>query len=246
MKRSDRQIMLELLSVHNNMNSEYSLRATPESEREYKRSVKCGRRHCSSPSAEWSEAPRPFEMSVTGQNPACLALPYGTCGLMPLIRERLKDVIVGNLPGAVWGRCQHDTDRFTKDGRWYTMQVPRRMKVDSHRHSDCHHYQCAVCMKVVSFGKPGLVREQLEGRDMVCDDAGIYLSPELWEKLRLQQLMPDLKVLPITVLEKPRDGWILPGDPDWDGILRTPWEWMEYIRSTIGPHDQGGPIILKV
>ena len=106
---------------------------------------------------------------------------------------------------------------------FWTLWVPDSECVETNRGKYSRHHVCDGCGRVLGAGDEGLLRRDLRDRKLVTDITGsIIIERELWLSLESRRILRDLRASPMPVFESPVDDWVLPGDPGWDGVLRTP------------------------
>lgn len=192
----------------------------------YAQHIKC--RECNYPSYAYSMKPRPFDVHVLSdfRGIECSVLEIG----VSLVRLSLVDALAEFLsPTLVWSDvflAGGDTPPRRLDFR--ALQVPRSERVSTFRRRGCNFAVCVECGRVYSsdYSKgEAIVEHAAKGRPIVHDFAGsIYVREDIVKQLDLANFSEDIRLHKIPLLRKPEDGWVLPEDPEWDGILLSPDE----------------------
>jgi hypothetical protein len=196
------------------------------------------------PRREHSESPVPFPLEMHGQHRGSEAAVHE--GGFATVTHELREAI-----GDAWPKqtvfseaIEVDPPPRERRKRW-SIQLPRALQVYTFRNRGVGHRQCPGCGAIVCCNwsiKNAVARSQVRENQVMIDEfGGIFLTPALADRLRLTEKFPDLWYYRYRVVEKPLDGWTLPGDPGWDGVLRPPPGW----GADGWPLDRPGGIPLK-
>lgn len=186
---------------------------------------------CSMARKELQERPVPLEPTVLGDERgfyASLSTP-----VVHLFRDDAREFFGPYLPkSVVWGRVFRQEGLSRVPTRYSTCQVPRRDAVQLNRGTTpIAPVYCEKCGQAYCWAADcrhmGIMRWQIRDRPVLIDDCNMMaVHPEFFADMRLKERFPDLKVVhKIKVYDKDPHGWVLPGDPDWDGIFRIPPGW---------------------
>lgn len=185
----------------------------------YAKEVKCSL--CEWPNEQWQVNPRPLRIVVEGFTPGCSVGALGCPANM--ISDQLCDALAEYLPSSiVLDRVRLRTSEGIRDAGFRSVQVPRQEWVNPFRGKNSIHRYCASCNQVVGFGDNALVSYDVKDRVVVFDASGnLYIRHEIVEALKLRSRFEDIRLYRIPLLPAPIDGWTLPGDPEWQGVLRV-------------------------
>ncbi len=190
----------------------------------YEETIKC--RDCNWPRAELQEHPQPTEI---------IAVDAALKGVTPVVwgsfthcvSNDLLEVLGPYLPrSVVLGPIYSLATGSPQMLPFQSVQVPRAEWVIQYRGlREPVFYQCPGCGHTYYPNSEGeaFLQRYVENRPIVVSHRGdMFIRGSLAEELRLRARFEDLRLAKIPVLKKPRDRWTLPGDPGWDGVLRTP------------------------
>jgi hypothetical protein len=66
---------------------------------------------------------------------------------------------------------------------------------------------------------------------VVSEFCGLFCSPEFYHDMKLAERFSDIKITgKVRLYDRDPHGWVLPGDPEWDGVFRHPPGWVEIKR----------------
>lgn len=187
----------------------------------YEAMVKCP--ECPWPNRVWQERPLPLDVELEGSFPGVTTYVLGCVGA--LIRDDLCEVLEPYLPPVVLGRCRLRSGQLPLPFR--TVQAAKPEQVNPYRGSlaVAAYRQCGACGRISSgsVNPTGIVERDLRGRPIVVDEFGrLYIRRNLSLELRLRERFDDIRFHRVPIIPEPLDGYTLPGDPDWDGVLRLP------------------------
>ncbi len=213
---------MQIYSKYSSFSREDGFSAVPEWRAWYEEHVKC--RGCEWPCREWQENPRPLDVDVVGFFRGSVTDVIESTA--DLVRRELIEYLEGLLPPLVLGRSLVWESGRRRDSEFVTVQAPRSQWVNVHRGPSRWEYrQCEGCGRVFYSGSGGeaIVRREAGDRPIVVNEFGtLYIKPAVAEEIGLRRRFPDIKLYRFPVIEEPLDGWTLPVDPDWDGVLRPP------------------------
>ncbi len=193
---------------------------------------------------ELQEHPVPLEPTVWGDERgfhSSLNAP-----VVHLFRDDAREFFSPYLPASVvWGRVYRLNGRTRVPSNYSTCQVPRRDAVEMDRGTTpvapeycdkCRQAQCWAADRK----HMGIMRWQVRDRPVLIDDCNsIAVHPEFFADMKLKERFPDLKVVhKIKIYDKDPHGWVLPGDPDWDGVFRDPPGWVRRRNTELEEFDE--------
>jgi hypothetical protein len=200
----------------------------------YCANLKC--KQCPWPNEAWQDAPQPMDVLLIGAFPGVTTTP----STMPveLVRSDLRDIVAPFLPEAVWGRCIIEGHSKPTGHEFFTLQVPRRAWVSTARGKGSGHAQCLGCGHVVSRWPVTQAISAATARDrpiVVSDSGAMYIKSGLAKELRLRERFEDLRLFNIPLIAKPCDGWVLPEDAGWTGVLEPNKAFFQTLDPEIYP-----------
>lgn len=187
-------------------------------------------------------SPPPLEPLVTGKE-------LGFCSglftpVVTIMRDDAKAVFSPYLQGAVWGRIYELRNGEKRPTQYSTLLMPKALEVDSYRGRVIVAPKiCKFCGQAFTWAasckEEGLLRWQIRDRPVVFGNAvSLCVSPEYFKDMKLRSLFPDLKVVhKIKIYDKDPWGFVLPGDPEWDGTFRLPPAWLNRKQPVIAPDE---------
>jgi hypothetical protein len=200
----------------------------PEFTKEYLRQRACSpdrrERHCYFDKFEFQLRPTPLHAVVMGTQGgfcACLDTP-----VVLMLRADARLIFEPYLPHAVWGDVHRRLGSKLVHTGYYTCLLPRSEWVDCNRgHNYLEKTLCHVCGQVNGLASRsyhhGLLRRETRDRPVVISE-NLYLcvTPNFYEEQELEKRLPDIKIVyKIKVYDEDPAGWVLPGDPGWNGVL---------------------------
>lgn len=182
-------------------------------------------------------APRPVEVVLCASG-------IGVCGTTSgaptdIYSAALRAALEPFWPDtAVWGDCYELRGDRRVRIPYATLQVPASEHVNAYRGPRSSHRMCPECGRIISGvsmgGYQAILSSQVGDRRLVVDNTGaVYIEPSLLEECKLRERFEDLRTFAIRVIDAPLDDWVLPTDPGWDGVLRTPESWLARERDRI-------------
>jgi hypothetical protein len=223
-RRSERRsafsgnMYFEIYSKYSRFRYDDSFQVTPEWREWYEANVKCP--GCNWPERSWQERPQPLNVDLTGSFSGCATQAIGATGL---VREDLRAALATHTPrSVVWGQCYGSGPGGRRKLPFYTAQIPRAEGINPYRGPVSSAHLCTSCGRIGSFGKNAIVARDLRDRRIVLSDFGsLYIEKALATELKLRERFEDLRLYKVPVVPEPLDGWVLPGDPGWNGTLRA-------------------------
>lgn len=176
--------------------------------------------------------PRPIEPTVVGKE-------LGFKGVLDepvisLFREDAREFFAPYLPTAVWGRvwCEENGERVATN--YSTCVLPRFDCVEMDRGTTpiAPRY-CGLCNNAHCWAPAcrheGIIRHHIKDRPVIHDHGcSMCVHPEFYEDMKLKQRFPDIKIMhKVKIYDQDPHGWVLPGDPEWDGVFRKPPGWVD-------------------
>jgi len=192
----------------------------------YEVHLKC--RGCFRPKRAWQVSPKPIPVECVGRNFRGLSFrPLG----FPSDFWRLEflDSISRYLPSnMVLSPCNARGEYAEAARKYAAIHLPSSEYASKHRGAGNGHMICDGCgfMACPSWGDEGFVKHEVCDRPIVFDDfSGMYIIRPLALELKIGERFPDYRGHKVPVLDEAKDGYVLPGDPGWDGVLRPPPGW---------------------
>ena len=134
--------------------------------------------------------------------------------LYETIRPYCSDVVVGTVSLRTLSNCSS----------YISITAANAHRVRSDRGRHCRHAQfpcCKVWRNEIGWASGAIVERDLDGRPVCIGHNGnVLVESSLAKRLELSKRFPRLWLYRIDVVEKPLDGEVLPGDPEWDGVFR--------------------------
>lgn len=133
--------------------------------------------------------------------------------------------------------CEYSPVRRISRGRivpsrYSVCEVPHSEEVDPYRGTTPIAPQyCSTCNLAHTWTSEshelGILRWQIRDRPVLaCRSNVLAVHPDFYRDMKLKERFPDIKIAcKIKIYDKDPNGWVLPGDPDWDGVFRTPPGW---------------------
>lgn len=227
--------MLEVYSKYSRVSYDLDWIASEEWAREFKETKAC-------PKCQWASA-----RDLVSPLPACVVFARvgaGVCGFAveapAVVYSTLcRSALEPHWPqSAVWGDCYELRGDRQVQIPYATLQVPASEHVNAYRGPRSSHRMCPECGRIISGvsmgGYQALLSSQIGDRRLVVDNKGtVYIDPGLLEECKLRERFEDLRTYAIRVIDAPLDDWVLPTDPGWDGVLRTPESWLARERARV-------------
>jgi hypothetical protein len=179
------------------------------------------------------KSPKALEPVVTGDERGYHSILENP--IVHLFRDDAKEFFLPYLPmGGVWGRVWRDENGKRVATRHSTFQAPLTETVDMSRGTTfIAPKMCPVCGQARTWAPDckhmGILRWQLRDRPVVIGDStSICVHPDFYHDMKLKERFPDIKIVhKVKIYERDPHGWVLPGDPDWDGVFRKPPGWFD-------------------
>ncbi len=243
--KHDRYIALG--SKYDRLSNGVRMRVDPDWAAEYNRTRQCPglwdeASACRRERAEIQLDPPPLEPIVTGRELGFTS--FINRPVVATMRDDAKAVFAPYLEGAVWGRIYELRNGEKRPTQYSTLLMPRHLEVDSYRGRVIVAPKiCKFCGQAFTWAsackQEGILRWQLRDRPVVLGNAvNLSVSPEFFEDMKLRSLFPDLKVVhKVKIYDKDPWGFVLPGDPEWDGTFRLPPAWLNRKQPVIAPDE---------
>jgi hypothetical protein len=233
-------------SKHNRLSDPHQMFVSEEWEQWVKREWQCpgsNGQFCHYPRREIQDQPVPLEPTVEGAA-------RGFSRVLPdpviaVFRDDARELFDPYLsPRTVWGRVYTMLDGERVPTDYSTCQMPRFDEVEMDRGTSfiAPHY-CEMCKRAFCWAPDcrhmGILRWQIRDRPVLMANRGdLAVHPEFFEDMKLKERFPDLKVVhKIKIYDRDPHGWVLPDDPDWDGVFRKPPGWIDPVTEPI-PTDE--------
>ncbi|MBY0111966.1 MAG: hypothetical protein K2Y21_04030 [Phycisphaerales bacterium] len=177
-------------------------------------------RLCTMSSAQFNRNRKPLNVEVI-ERPTTSVVSLGMAEGLALRNDFFK-AIKPQLKEMITGKVWHIDDAGKRTRLPYvTIWTPPENRIDINRGEWSRHNICPLCGVISPLNYND--KEAVLTRSL--DDRMVYLSMResllmdlrLMENLDLKVRFPDLRALRIQVLDEPRDGDVLPGDPGWTG-----------------------------
>jgi hypothetical protein len=203
-------------------------RDDPEYANEYYRTRACSsdleRRYCAYDKLELQLNPTPLNAVVSGVE--CGFKINISSPVVMALRADARMIFEPFLPRAVWGDVHRRLGGKLVHTGYYTCLLPRDEWTSIGRGKNyLEHHLCPVCRQVhwlCSEAKHhGILRREARNRPVVLsENLFLCVTPEFYEQQELEKRLPDIKVCyKIKVYDEDPAGWVLPGDPGWNGVL---------------------------
>ena len=178
-------------------------------------------------------APIPLEPTVSGNERGFHFVL--DCPVVHLFRDDAREFFAPYLPSSgVWGRVWRDKNGERVPTSFSTFQIPWTEAVDVNRGKTPFSPKlCPACGRAEGITNQsrhmGILRWQLRDRPVVIDEkSNVCVHPDFYHDMKLKELFPDIKIVhKVKIYERDPHGWVLPGDPDWDGVFRKPPGWVD-------------------
>jgi hypothetical protein len=177
-------------------------------------------RFCTMSSARFNRERKPLDVEVI-ERPTTSVVHLGMADATALRNDFFK-VLRPYLKKTITGEVWH-LDETGKRTRlpYVTIWTPPENRIDINRGEWSRHNICPLCGVISPLNYND--KEVVLTRSL--DDRVVYLSMResllldlrLMQDLDLKRRFPDLRAIRIQVLDEPRDGDVLPGDPGWTG-----------------------------
>jgi hypothetical protein len=195
---------------------------------EYHRTRGCSsnreQRYCPYDKLELQLNPTPLDAVVFGMEPGCfgcLSSPVVT-----VLRADARQIFEPFLPRAVWGDVRRRVAGKLVHAGFYTCLLPRDEWVNIDRgHNYLPKKLCPVCGQVNWLSAQarhcGILRREARDKPVIMsENLFLCVTPEFYEQQELEKRLPDIKIVyKIKVYDEDPAGWVLPGDPGWNGVL---------------------------
>jgi hypothetical protein len=152
---------------------------------------------------------------------ACLDTP-----VIKILRADARMIFEPFLPHSVWGDVHRRLGTKLVHTGYYTCLLPRDQWVNIDRgHNYLPKKLCSVCGQVNWLSSQarhhGILRRESRGKPVIMSESlFLCVTPEFYEEQQLAVRLPDLKIsYKIKVYDEDPAGWVLPGDPGWNGVL---------------------------
>jgi hypothetical protein len=180
---------------------------------------------CGMACREVQEQPEGIDVEVDGIFPG---VGYTTGPSFGVISAELYKLLEPHMPkGLVTSDVYLGTGAKRRKLLQVAFQMPRARMAYKFRRKGSTFRQCPGCAEIVcndwSRGEAFVVSDVKE-RTIIFWDSSMYIHSQLVDDLRLREFSDDIRFYKIPLLKEPEDGWILPNDPGWDGVLRSPEE----------------------
>jgi hypothetical protein len=175
-------------------------------------------------SPHWHEQPAPIHVIVNSL-PSKLVSMTDVIIDLTILHKDVLEVLAQHCQGICCGNVILDSKTTEpQTTHFVTVAMPKRYRIQSDRGRNCRHKYfacCGVFSNHIGWAKGAIVERTLDDRQVYVDQDGwILVADKLVEDLALKERFPSLWLEPIPVVPEPLDGESLPGDPDWDGVLR--------------------------
>ncbi len=193
----------------------------PSSLRETQEKHLCPGSGCLELGQHWHLRPTPISITIEKESKAAWVDLLGDINVSLLhkrvyeaIRPYCTDVVVGTV----------HLKENTVSSSFVTITASNASRVRSDRGRHCRHFQydcCKIWRNEIGWASGAIVERELGGR-LVCiaHNGNVLVESSLAKRLELSKRFPRLWLYRIDVVEKPLDGEVLPGDPEWDGVFR--------------------------
>jgi len=238
MKPVDRYFFIG--SRHSRLSEPVRMWSTEQWEERVKREYYCPGREvkgngCSYGRPEFKEAPLPLEPEVYGDERGFTSSTWPLA--IHLFRDDAREFFAPYLPaGVAWGRVYRLEETGRVPTRFSTCLVPHSETVEMDRGTTpIAPKYCPICDRAYCWAGDcrhmGILRWQIRDRPVLIND-GCYMCvhPEFYHDMKLKERFPDIKIVhKIKIYDKDPHGWVLPGDPEWDGVFRKPAGWVDPV-----------------
>ena len=209
---------------------------TPASQAVINERYKCAA--CWHLSRWWHDHPEPISVVVDRVTPAWVES-IGDIALVALDAE-LLDVLAPYSGDMFCGEVVLDQGSGElQSTRFVTVAAPAARRIQSDRGRYCVHTHwecCDVYTNAIGWASGAIVERTLDNRLVYVDQDGrILVADELIKMLELTRRFPRLWLERIDVVTEPLDNETLPGDPEWDGVLRRKYNALLNVVAYI-PH----------
>lgn len=151
-----------------------------------------------------------------------------------LFRDDAREFFAPYLPTAVWGRVWRVRESDREATNYSTCVLPRTDWVEMERGTTpIPPRYCDICHSAYCWAGEcrhmGIIRGQIKDRPVILDGfCSLCVHPEFYEDMKLKNRFPDIKVVhKVKIYDRDPHGWVLPGDPEWDGVFRKPPGWVD-------------------
>lgn len=169
----------------------------------------------------WHLAPSPVNITIEIESPCAWVDTVSDINI-DLLHKDLFETIRPYCTDLVVGTVSLTTSGCPSSYVSVTATNANRVRSDRGRH--CRHAQfpcCKVWRNEIGWASGAIVERELGGRGVCIGHNGnVLIESSLAKQLELSKLFPRLWLYRIDVVEKPLDGEVLPGDPEWDGVFR--------------------------
>lgn len=162
--------------------------------------------------------PRPLR--VDGFVLRCPRNTWAPAGTASAVREELINILQGNLSGCYIGKCVNTSVGEECRGYVSCSAAPcESMRLVLRGGPRSQYYPCEACGFVrmgYIEGRGYYLKHQFEPGRHVYPMGFTFLVTEEFAKGVDWSRFPDIQLFKYQVLDRPRDGQQLPGDPEWD------------------------------
>lgn len=200
--------------------------------------MKCPRKGCSNTSNAWDNDPCPIDLVVTSDPQGMLDLaidpldPVTHATVVPgsllmfheeflgLLRPYCERIIFGSVA------VRSPDDSSERVVPYSTVAARMKDRIITTRGKYCrHNIPCPLCGRAgnfIAWARSGALNKSLDDRLVYLnEDMNFLIVDALYKKLELRKRFPKLIFEKVDILEKPQNGEVLPGDPEWDGVFRS-------------------------
>lgn len=229
---------LYLGSRHDRLSEPTWFEEEPEYQERYLREYACPGYH----NPEWSCLRTRSDVIVTREPLGIIVTQIGkgfarTLGspLVNAFHRGAMEFFAPYLPASHFEQVKLRTKQGLVDTEYFACLTPPGEQVDFNRgRVTVRPKVCSVCGLAYTWSSKvsemGILRWQARERPVLVNGLNLMaVTPEFFHDMKLKERFPDIKVVhKIKLYDKDPRGWVLPGDPEWDGILRTPDGWREW------------------
>ncbi len=232
------ETLLLLGSKHGRLSEPICMTETEEWAEQFTRQYRCtgittSGKPCSFPRREYQAAPLAVEPMVYGDDRGSISsLSYP---LAKMFRFDARGLFESYLPAScVWSRVRRWESGAWVDSNYWLCQPSWSDRVDFYRGTTpIAPTFCPTCEQAYTWAATcrhmGILRHQVRDRPVLISRGTMMcVHPEFYHDMKLPERFPDIKIVhKIKIYDRDPHGWVLPGDPDWDGVFRKPKGWVD-------------------
>lgn len=180
---------------------------------------------CGGLGANWRASPVAIDL-VLRRPPKGSIAAVGGCGLC-ILRADLAGILAPYFSDLLCGRVKfrnHTPDR--KHPGWVGCFPSSGKGIETYRGPYCRHVFCTSGCggdgNQIGWARGAIVRKDIGKQRAFFGEVArdVYITDDVLSDTDLLARFPDLRPYEFPVVDKPLDGEVLPGDPEWDGVFR--------------------------